>query len=537
MLLRLNLSRYGYFVIGLSRTNSYPALSYMQYGDYYLVFINSLLQMQGLEKRESILKHQSGNILLWNGEAYSGLDIDPTLNDGKILLNKLDTRCSKHDITVIFSSLRGPWAFIYYDSGDEVIYWGRDFMGRKSLILRGGFQGSLLTIASVATYQDEQSTKFVEVVPGLYRMELKNLTRSTDLDQCSPEMIPWSDHTILRLSNYARNHSPSQYRKDDPDNARRVTQELMHILLKSVTDRCTTTAYSTAIQQDNPHFMLLFSGGVDSTLLAALLHKALPVDEPIELCSICFAKGDSPDRLGALDAYVELKSIYPEREWKFIAINSTYEELKCAKEHIVDLLYPADTIMDFNIGGALWLAAKGKGALIDVCTSTDCPEILMKDYESKARVVFLGHGADELFGGYGRHRTKYKNGGWHDLAEELRLDVRRLWQRNFGRDDRIISDHGKESRIPFVDERVLDFALSEHLGSLVNLELPIGVGDKIILRRCLKSLGLVRASERHKRALQFGSRLAKAANKDAFGSNAAANRRHGGKVKINDCDL
>ncbi len=190
-------------------------------------------------------------------------------------------------------------------------------------------------------------------------------------------------------------------------------------------------------------------------------------------------------------------------------------------------------MMDFNIGGALWLAARGQGSLIDVPVEGESNiKILAENYQSKSRVVFLGHGADELFGGYGRHRTKYKNGGWPSLAEELRLDVRRLWKRNFGRDDRIISDHGKESRTPFVDERVIEFALNEDLPNLVNLDLPIGVGDKIILRRCLRSLGLVRASERHKRALQFGSRLAKAANKDAFGSNAAANRRHGGMLRV-----
>jgi asparagine synthetase B (glutamine-hydrolysing) len=64
-------------------------------------------------------------------------------------------------------------------------------------------------------------------------------------------------------------------------------------------------------------------------------------------------------------------------------------------------------------------------------------------------VVLLGHGADEQCAGYGRHRTRFRAGGWDGLAEELALDVGRLWQRNLGRDDRLVADHGREaSRTP-----------------------------------------------------------------------------------------
>jgi asparagine synthetase B (glutamine-hydrolysing) len=33
---------------------------------------------------------------------------------------------------------------------------------------------------------------------------------------------------------------------------------------------------------------------------------------------------------------------------------------------------------------------------------------------------------------------------WEGLADELRLDMARLWTRNLGRDDRILSDTGRE---------------------------------------------------------------------------------------------
>jgi len=67
-------------------------------------------------------------------------------------------------------------------------------------------------------------------------------------------------------------------------------------------------------------------------------------------------------------------------------------------------------------------------------------------YTSAARVLLLGMGADEQMGGYGRHRTAFKRGGWAGLGAELAADRARLWKRNLGRDDRVVSDHGREAR-------------------------------------------------------------------------------------------
>ena len=40
--------------------------------------------------------------------------------------------------------------------------------------------------------------------------------------------------------------------------------------------------------------------------------------------------------------------------------------------------------------------------------------------------------------------------GWQGLQEEMAADMRRLWLRNLGRDDRILSDQGREARHPFL---------------------------------------------------------------------------------------
>ena len=59
-----------------------------------------------------------------------------------------------------------------------------------------------------------------------------------------------------------------------------------------------------------------------------------------------------------------------------------------------------------------------------------------------------------------------------------------------------------------------------------------GVGDKLVLRNALRLLGLPRAAQRAKRAIQFGTRLGKLANRRDFGSNRAANARNAGSVRL-----
>jgi asparagine synthetase B (glutamine-hydrolysing) len=62
---------------------------------------------------------------------------------------------------------------------------------------------------------------------------------------------------------------------------------------------------------------------------------------------------------------------------------------------------------------ALYFASRGRGQL----GGTQSVEL----YTSHARVLLSGLGADELLGGYGRHRTAYKAGGWRAVIEEVLL--------------------------------------------------------------------------------------------------------------------
>lgn len=93
----------------------------------------------------------------------------------------------------------------------------------------------------------------------------------------------------------------------------------------------------------------------------------------------------------------------------------------------------------------------------------DAPQSVEEDkawrveYTSRCKVLLVGIGADEQLAGYARHRSVFLRGGHEALVEELRTDTARIWQRNLGRDDRCVSDHGREAWFPFLDELVVDF--------------------------------------------------------------------------------
>ena len=74
--------------------------------------------------------------------------------------------------------------------------------------------------------------------------------------------------------------------------------------------------------------------------------------------------------------------------------------------------------MDLNIGAALWLAAQAEGEIHSAC----------RRYRSRARVVLLGNGADELCGGYGRHRTAFR----HQVCLRAQATRLRLWKLTLG---------------------------------------------------------------------------------------------------------
>jgi len=157
-----------------------------------------------------------------------------------------------------------------------------------------------------------------------------------------------------------------------------------------------------------------------------------------------------------------------------------------------------------SLAMALYFASRGTGQVRNKPDAADS-----ELYTSPARVLLNGLGSDELLGGYGRHRTAFNAGGWRAVIDELQLEIDRIPTRNLGRDDRIMSSHGKETRHPFLSLSVVSFLAQLPVHFKMDPRLDVGLGDKMLLRLAARKLGLTGASARKKRAMQFGSHSAR----------------------------
>jgi asparagine synthetase B (glutamine-hydrolysing) len=272
---------------------------------------------------------------------------------------------------------------------------------------------------------------------------------------------------------------------------------------------------------------ILFSGGLDCTILARMCHDLSSPSEPIDLLNVAFENprvhsnlepGTSPfelcpDRITGRSSHAELVEICPGREWRFVEVNVPYTETQAHRATVMTLMHPHNTEMDLSISYALYFASCGKG-LAHVSGVAGA-----QPYVTNAHVLLSGFGADELFGGYQRHATAFTRRGYSGLIEELELDFSRLGKRNLGRDDRVISNSSREARFPYLDEDFIALALSLPvttkcnfgLAQIMDSEVPAQLLEpgKRALRLLAWQLGMKKVAAEKKRAIQFGARTAK----------------------------
>ncbi|XP_019409884.1 PREDICTED: asparagine synthetase domain-containing protein 1 [Crocodylus porosus] len=572
---------------------------------YQCLFSGHVLHLRGLTTPQP-LEDTNNNVFLWNGEVFNGIHVGTTENDTKIMFHHLTSCNNESDILSLFSSVQGPWSFMYYQASTHSLWFGRDYFGRRSLLwqFNNGLEKALcLSSVSALSGSDNQ---WQEVpVSGIFRIDLKacaatksltlilypwkyrfqeNATEETlkdGLDQISKDLPTYIslamsepkfclvapvtplNRTIpeIKTECHCTNFYSDSVSVENlqrflaEDHKKKLVHQLIDVLSEAVKRRVLCLFRGTdqlkrenhSVSARKAHVAVLFSGGIDSMLIAVLTDRHIPLEEPIDLLNVAFmskectkSKGASkkhenqknqlellacqehfkeldietsnslscfsvPDRITGRAGLKELEMINPSRTWNFVEINVTLEELKrMRQQHISHLVYPLDTVLDDSIGCAVWFASRGEGFITNQGD--------LKPYKSSAKVVLTGIGADEQLAGYSRHRVCFKKYGLEGLIKELGMELSRISSRNLGRDDRIIGDHGKEARFPFLDEDVVSFLNSLPISEKANLALPRGIGEKFLLRLAAKELGLTASTVLPKRAMQFGSRIAKMEN-------------------------
>ncbi|KAK4146066.1 uncharacterized protein C8A04DRAFT_10072 [Dichotomopilus funicola] len=464
----------------------------------------------------------SSSVLCWNGEAWR---VDGELvegNDGEVVLTRLLRAIGGNGggvdaVLDVLRGIEGPFAFVFYDAVAGRVFFGRDRMGRRSLLMALREEGGL-ELCSVAGESCE-GWKEVEA-DGVYVV-----TVGGDPDPVRYDWVVGPDATNfvsgIGRFNKALPVSPS------PLTARsHSVAALGQQLLESLKLRVLNIPIPPSSDPSGKtRVAVLFSGGLDCAVLARLCHEVLDANSGIDLLNVAFEnprvvaqlrKENSnlldfyeacPDRVTGRRSFAELQATCPGRAFRFVAVNVPYSETQEHRQQVISVIHPHNTEMDLSIAYALYFAARGQGVV------SESPDSAPVTYTSPARVLLSGLGADELFGGYSRHPSAFQHRGYPGLVDELLLDVGRLGKRNLGRDDRAMAHWGKEVRFPFLDERLVKWAIETPAWEKCDFEHSeedSGVeACKRVLRLLALELGMVTVAREKKRAIQFGARTAK----------------------------
>ncbi|KAF7789879.1 hypothetical protein EIP86_000827 [Pleurotus ostreatoroseus] len=397
-------------------------------GTLELTYFGSELRLRGHGRISQPHRDTDGNLLCWNGEVFEGLDISDDENDGAKLFGLLRNTQNTEDILDIFGHIEGPYAFVFYHHKLQKLFFARDPLGRRSLLIHTPSADSprfLLASVSVGA----SSIYSVEELPTqhIYCLDIDRLAQL-------PDLVSGLPHCLASLPRQGADGTrPFRQATGVYDTQGEVSIVGHYDLIDRV----------TILSRDNvgkAHVAVLFSGGIDSTMLAYLAHRHIPANEPIDLLNVSFenprkilVKADGnigglpkrerkqklreptdyatievdynvPDRVTGLQELEELRRLCPGRTWNF--------EYQNAKPMVESLMFPGRTVMDLSLAMALYFAARGVGQVRANKEAEAVP------YTTPARVLLNGLGSDELLGGYGRFRTAFKHGGWAAIIDE-----------------------------------------------------------------------------------------------------------------------
>jgi asparagine synthetase B (glutamine-hydrolysing) len=140
-----------------------------------LSFFSTVLALRGGHITKQPLHDASGSILCWNGEAWQINQETVQGNDGEHILGLLTASVSSiskedsiHHVLSVLRSISGPFAFVYFDKIHHIVYFGRDCLGRRSLLINEDAAG--IQLSSLA---DSTNPAWREVeADGIYMLDI-----------------------------------------------------------------------------------------------------------------------------------------------------------------------------------------------------------------------------------------------------------------------------------------------------------------------------------------------------------------------------
>ena len=449
-------------------------------------------------------------VLVFNGEIYNFNKLESFLkennpdyaeskSDSQLLANLINhyynifAEENKHEILLksvqsVLPQLDGDYSFAVYDKKYNNIAVARDLIGVKPLFYGINDENNLKAFASEKKALWKSGIgddDILDLMPGSVLYNWKAI----DLDDSLINKIINTD--FKELKTYYNDYKDYLDTKDPYE----VYRELLADDLYSAVEKRVENIVDVG---------LIFSGGVDSTILAVILDKISKnrqnrIDNgessiPLKLRLYSVGVENSQDikfsKEIAEELNLPLKTI-------IIDEDTVKESIKPVLTAIED-----DNVMKLGVGMTIYLASKA-----------------MK--EDGIRVALSGQGADELFGGYNRYLKHFDDNSLFDayfaLDEEIYHDIANMYHVNLERDDAVAMANGVELRVPFLDKEIVNLALD--IPARYKIKNGEDLLRKHILRDVAKSIGVPDyIAERPKKAAQYGSGINKILKKKVLRS-------------------
>ena len=392
---------------------------------------SNIVLMHNLHSLIGLQKQPIESRFVTNCEIYNYKDFKLDESDSKTLYLLL-----KDNLRNI-EKIRGSYAFAYLKN-DKIIL-ARDILGIKPL-----FYGK--NKDKIAFASEGKVLKKLGMVPL----------------QLNPREIAFIDLKNKKIRFKKRKFFSL---KSKNKNEKTIVKKIKKLLLESV-----------RIRLPKQKLGILFSGGIDSVMLAFLCKK---IGKNVT-CYVSAFKGEnlqeSKDLIFARKAAKYLGIVLKE---KIVDIKETEKYIK----KIANLIESRDVV---KVGCALPFYISSESAKKDGC-----------------KVLFSGLGSDEIFGGYESHKKA------SDINKECIKRLKTLYENDLYRDDVVTMANTIELRLPFLDIELIDYALQ------IDPKLKIkGDIKKYILRKVALSLGINKEfAFRKKLAAQYGSNFDKAIKK------------------------
>ena len=373
------------------------------------------LAINGLNNESNQPINIDNIILICNGEIYNYKELAKshditmhTQSDCEIIIHLYKLYGIKYTLNI----LDGEFAFIIYDKNTNTIMAARDPYGVRPLYYFYennciGFASELKELYNLV----DQKSSIQNFKPGTY-LEFKNETNS--------------QNNILNFITYQT--VPCSNIKYDLNTSERLYYAIYNKISEAVKKRIIGTT-------ERPIACLL-SGGLDSSLVASIVHKELQNDatrSPEEKVLNTFSIG-----LEGSEDLKYAKIVAQHLNSKHHEIVMTEDEFFGAIPEVIKAIESYDTTtVRASVGN--YLVAKY------IKENSDC------------KVILNGDGADELMGGY-LYFKKAPNA--FEFDKECKRLLQDIYMFDVLRSDKSISSHGLEPRTPFLDRSWVEFYLS-----------------------------------------------------------------------------